>query len=231
MIALSAMRRIESDGAVLLVQPPLTGTELFARGSKNSASLIPPLGLAYIAAYLKVHGHSCHIIDGIAGTWSIEDIVGKSKSYDVVGITAVSSFALRALELVRAIKSEAGTPPVVVGGPHVTALPESLLRLGADFAIIGEGERTMFELVEWLGGAKNRAALREISGIGFIEDGRYFFTGNRPQLEPLDQVPLPDRTLLPMHLYRSSIAGQLPSPRILCSLHAAAPVSVAFAAS
>jgi hypothetical protein len=38
------------------------------------------------------------------------------------------------------------------------------------------------------------------------------FTGNRPRIDPLDQVPLPDRTLLPMHRYRSSIARATAQP-------------------
>jgi anaerobic magnesium-protoporphyrin IX monomethyl ester cyclase len=213
------MGRKKFMARIILIQPPLSSAELFARGSRNSASIIPPLGLAYIAAYLKAHGHSCYIIDGIAESWSIEKIVSKSKSYDVVGITVVSSYALRALELISAIKSEVGTPPVIVGGPHVTALPESMIHRGADFAVVGEGEQTMFELVEWLGGVKSRAALREIRGIGFLEDGRYFYTGRRPGLDPLDQVPLPDRSLLPMHFYRSSIAraNAQPSHSLLTS--------------
>lgn len=197
---------------VLLIQPPLSSVELFARGSKSSASFIPPLGLAYIAAYLKARGHPCSIIDGIAEPRPIEELVRESKSYDVVGITIVSAYALRALELIRAMKAEAGTPPVVVGGPHVTALPESTVRQGADVAVVGEGEQSMLEIVEWLGGAKDRATLHAIRGIGFLHDGRYVFTGNRPRIDPLDQVPLPDRTLLPMHRYRSSIARATAQP-------------------
>ena len=197
---------------IILIQPPLSSTELYARGSKNSASIIPPLGLAYIAAYLQAHGHTCFIVDGIAESWSLEDIVSKAKSYDVIGITVISAYALRALELIKAVKSQGETTPVIAGGPHVTALPESMLRLGADFVVVGEGEQTMLELVEWLGGFKDRAALQDILGIGFLDDGQYIYTGRRPAIEPLDQVPLPDRSLLPMHLYRSSIARATAQP-------------------
>ncbi|MEI8138716.1 MAG: radical SAM protein [bacterium] len=197
---------------VLLIQPPLSNAELYSRGSKRSASLIPPLGLAYIAAYLKDRGYACSILDGTAEPQPISEIVNESKSYGIIGITVVSAFALRALELVQAIKAVSGTPPVVVGGPHVTALPEAMVRSGADFAVVGEGEQTMLELVEWLGGSRNRKALRAIHGIGYLEDDAYVFTGARQKIEPLDQIPLPDRTLLPMHLYRSSIARATAQP-------------------
>ena len=197
---------------VLLIQPPLTKTELFARGSESSASLLPPLGLAYLAAYLKAHGYACRIINGIAQPKPISEIVSISKSYDVAGINVVSAYALRALELVQAMKSADGTPPFVVGGPHVTALPESMVRSGAGLAVIGEGEQTLIEVVEWLGGSKDRQVLRAIRGIGYIEDGKYVFTGTRPKIDPLDRVPLPDRTLLPMPLHRSSIARATAQP-------------------
>jgi radical SAM superfamily enzyme YgiQ (UPF0313 family) len=197
---------------VFLIQPPISNAELFSRGSKSSASHIPPLGLAYIAAYLKDHGHSCRILDGIAEPQPIPEIVSESKSYNVIGITVVSAFVLRALVLVEAIKAADGTPPIVIGGPHVTALPEAMVRSGADFAVVGEGEQTMLDLVEWLGGSKDRNQLRVIRGIGYIEDGAYVFTGPRSRIELLDQVPLPDRTLLPMHLYRSSIARATAQP-------------------
>ncbi|MEI7435383.1 MAG: radical SAM protein [bacterium] len=197
---------------VLLIQPPLSKTELFARGSESSASIIPPLGLAYLAAYLKAQGHACSIVDGIAQPQPISELVNISKSYDVAGITVVSAFALRALELVQAIKSADGTPPVVVGGPHVTALPQTMLYSGADLAVIGEGEQTLLDLVEWLGGNKDRNILRAIPGVGYINEGKYVFTGARPKIDPLDRVPLPDRTLLPMQLYRSSIARASTQP-------------------
>jgi anaerobic magnesium-protoporphyrin IX monomethyl ester cyclase len=204
-------------GLILLIQPPLTPTEMFARGSKASASIIPPLGLAYLAACLKRAGHTCEILDGIAQPQP--DIVRRARRFDLVGISVVSAFALRALELVTALKNLAGTPPVVVGGPHVTALPGAMARAGADFEVIGEGEATLLELVEWLGGRRDSASLRRIRGLGFLERGAYMSTGRRARIEPLDSVPLPDRDLLPMHLYRSSIAraSAQPSHSLLAS--------------
>ena len=199
-------------GRILLIQPPLSRTELFARGSKGSASLIPPLGLAYISAYLNKAGHTCKILDGVAQPRSLREIVQEARSYDLVGISVVSAFALRALELIAEFKASPGSPPLVVGGPHVTALPGEMARAGADFEVIGEGELTTKELVDWLGGKRDLSALKQIRGLGFMEEGRFVTTGRRPRIDPLDQVPLPDRDLLPMHLYRSSIARASAQP-------------------
>lgn len=163
--------------------------------------------MAYIAAHLKQKGHTCQILDGVAQPEPIDQIVQKSKSFDLVGISVVSAFVLRALELIQALKKEPGTPPVVVGGPHVTAMPESMLRAGADLAVVGEGEATMLEIADHLGQSPGT-----IAGVARIENGQYMCARPRPRLDPLDQVPLPDRSLLPMHLYRSSIARASAQP-------------------
>ncbi len=150
---------------ILFIHPPLTPKELFARGAHSSASSIPPLGIAYIAAYLIKHGHQCRILDGIATCLSIKDICTIARDYDIIGITVVSTYAVRAIELVQAIKNAGILQPVVVGGPHVTALPESLIDLGADYGVIGEGEITMLELVEYLSGGSGE--LRNVPGLVF----------------------------------------------------------------
>jgi hypothetical protein len=46
---------------ILLIQPPIYKSEYPARGSKHTLSILPPMGLAYIAAYLQQHGHHCEI--------------------------------------------------------------------------------------------------------------------------------------------------------------------------
>lgn len=201
---------------VLLIQPPLWPHELYARGSNTSASLIPPLGLAYIAAYLRAHSHECMIIDGIAGPEPLEELAQRAHEYDVVGVTAVSTYAVRAIELIQALKRAVPGVRVAAGGPHTTVLPESMLDAGADYAIIGEGEATMLALVEALAAG---ATGEGVTGLAHRLSGETTYTGVRPLIEPLDQIPLPARDLLPMHRYRSSIARatQQPSHSMLAS--------------
>lgn len=199
---------------VLLILPPVYPHELFSRGVKASASVTPSLGLAYIASYLRAQGHECRIHDGMAEPIALDQLATTACQYDVVGITVVTTYALRAIELVRAIKSQPSCPVVVVGGPHVSVLPESLLAFGADIAVVGEGEETMGELVECLAAGGGMQRLRAIRGVGFYDEGKYHYTGNRPRIEPLDVLPLPARDLLPMHRYSSSIARATAQPSL-----------------
>lgn len=202
---------------VLLMVPPLTPKELFVRGSGSSASLIPPLGLAYIAAHLRRAGHRCRIIDGIADPQPVETLCEEAKRFDVIGMSVVSAYAIRAIELIGAIKASGCSAPIVVGGPHVTALPDSLLACGADVAVVGEGELTMCQLVEEL--ATGRPNLPGVKGIAYRSGDRTVATGRRELIHPLDQLDLPARDLLPMDRYHTSIArsSHQPSHSMLAS--------------
>lgn len=57
---------------VLLIRPPLTPEELFDPGTDDGSTLNPPLGIAYIAAYLRERGRACSILDGWAAPTSID---------------------------------------------------------------------------------------------------------------------------------------------------------------
>jgi anaerobic magnesium-protoporphyrin IX monomethyl ester cyclase len=202
---------------ILLIQPPLTSKELFSRGSERSASFIPPLGIAYIASYLEKFGYECKIIDGVAEPLPLATVCNIAREYDIIGITVVSTYALRAIELIRALKNSGIVQPIIVGGPHITAIPESLSVLGADYGVVGEGERTMIELVRQL--ESGNRELEKVAGLVFMGDGQLVHTGRRSYIEPLDEVPMPARHLLPMHLYKSSIArsSRQPSHSMLAS--------------
>lgn len=197
---------------VLLVQPTIHAHELFSPGVRTSASIAPPLGLAYLAAYLRQAGHECQIRDGIAEPVGLDDLARIAADFDVVGVTVVTAYALRAIEFIQRLKARPKCPPVVVGGPHVTAIPESLLHVGADVAVIGEGEETMRELVDGLAAGGGTERLRSIQGIAFLDGKECCVTSRRPKIDPLDRIPLPARDLLPMHRYSSSIARASAQP-------------------
>lgn len=188
---------------VLLVRPPVASHELFAPGTEDSSTLCPPLGLAYIAACLRERGHECAIIDGLVEPVSLEAVAHRAARFDVVGVSVLSVYALRAIELIRVLKEHDPGCCIAVGGPHVSALPESLLERGADYAVVGEGEVTMCELVESVCG--DGQSIDNIPGLVFRRGDQYVRTGKRPLIDPLDQIPMPARDLLPMARYCDSI--------------------------
>ena len=144
---------------VCLVRPP--GVETFRIGT---STLVPPLGLAYVAGALETAGCAVHVIDALAEAprtrtryfqgylvgLPLADIAARVPADAlVVGITCMFTHEWpMVVHLVRLIKERRPEVCVVVGGEHVTAMPEfSLVTSRADALVLGEGEETTTELV------------------------------------------------------------------------------------
>src|SRR5512137_538562 len=105
---------------VALIKPPATYADWYRR---------PVLGLSYIAACLEQEGLDCRIFDAVFRGWSEDELVRQVALYrpDMLGVTAMTHEIATAAHIVELLKERLGTIPAVVGGPHVTALPQRTL--------------------------------------------------------------------------------------------------------
>ncbi|MHA1264599.1 MAG: B12-binding domain-containing radical SAM protein [Candidatus Helarchaeota archaeon] len=149
----------------------------------------PPLGLGYLAAVLRKHGHQVNLLDCAIIKESYKQIRSRVKKInpDIVGITALSSYYNEMRRLARILQPL--NIPIILGGVHVSALPKrSLYECKADFVVIGEGEYTLLELLnKW----SDENARKEIKGIAYIDDGRFIQTPKRKLISNLDEIPFP----------------------------------------
>lgn len=110
----------------------------------------PNLGLAYIGANLKEHGHDVMILDMATYDISLNDLVDIIHHFrpQVVGVSAVSFNILSAYDVFVAVKSISSNIFTVLGGPHGSALATVTLTECSyiDAIVIGEGERAMLEI-------------------------------------------------------------------------------------
>lgn len=190
---------------VLLMNPPMKEKELFTESSKETASRIPPLGLAYLASYIKQEGFEVKIWDGFVEKDSWEEIRDKAKDYDLLGIHVLTSFALRAYQFANYLK-EVLNKPIVLGGCHVSAVPiEAITYPFIDYVIVGEGEIILAELCKFINGNSN-IDLKNILGLYYKENGIIKFNGIRPLIENINILPLPARELFNWNLYKTSEA-------------------------
>jgi anaerobic magnesium-protoporphyrin IX monomethyl ester cyclase len=193
---------------VLLINPPLTRGERYGRFAQGG-STSPPNGLLYLAAVLERDGHQVRIIDGLNRFLTATDIVARSRDFrpDLVGLSLATIAFYRGAALARMIKEKRPDLPIVVGGPDVSArLEEYGAHLPAypfDFAVYGEGERTIVELVRVL---DKGGDLDGILGLIHAQNGAARINPPRPWLTDLDDLPLPARHLLPdLHKYRPNL--------------------------
>jgi anaerobic magnesium-protoporphyrin IX monomethyl ester cyclase len=168
---------------------------------KAVINLIPPLGLAYLAAILEKEGIDVSITDGSRGL-SIVEVMDELRAYgpDIVGISCTTPTFLDAIELAEAVREASPRAIIMLGGPHVTAIPqEAMLEEVFDVGVIGEGEITFLELVEEIDDKGNleEVGLEQINGLAFREGGEIILTPPRERIKDLDSLPHPARHLLP----------------------------------
>lgn len=165
----------------------------------------PPLGLGYIASFLEEKGHEVDIFDGTMEKAREEDFLKRVEDFkaEVVGITVLARGHTRVKNLIKSIRAEFPEVTIVVGGTQVTAAPQLVYNdLGADFAVVGEGEITFSELVERLANWKGRG-FGDIAGIVYKDPcGNVHTTRPRDFVYDLDSLPFPAWHLMPPSKYR-----------------------------
>lgn len=186
---------------VLLINPPFG--EEYAVGESRSIKAVlnitPPLGLGYLAAVLRKEEIEAKIIDCTVSPSQNDLIrlVTKEKP-DIVGISATTPSFESAKIVSRNIKRVSPKTLIVLGGAHVSAIPdEALLEESFDLGVLGEGEITFLEIVKTYSKNKDTRAFRKIKGVALREKGRIIETEPREFIENLDEVPFPARDLMP----------------------------------
>ena len=127
----------------------------------------PPIGLAYIGAYIKEHGYnylaidSCgealdqvtplkHDNDLLIQGLTIRQIIEKiPNNVDVVGLTSLFSHTwFLVKDIINEIRLAFPNVIIVVGGEHPTAAPDMVLKDGVvNCVVMGEGEETFVEIL------------------------------------------------------------------------------------
>jgi anaerobic magnesium-protoporphyrin IX monomethyl ester cyclase len=166
---------------------------------ESYSSTLPPLGLLYIAAVLERSGFAPRIFD--IYPYDDRDFTTLvDYQPDIVGMTILTDYWSRAVEIAALVNSGLPNSTFIIGGVHVTSLPEeSLTSLHADIGVIGEGELTMLELCQCISDGQ---LWQSVSGIIFSNtNGECERTSPRPHIENLDEIPFPSRHLLDFEQY------------------------------
>ena len=162
----------------------------------NSIFRFPPLGLGYLASYLRKNGFSVTIVDAtfIGEEAAIQRV--KESQPKIIGIYSMFTMKEATIRFAQALSGSCEV--IVAGGPMSTVDPTSYLEY-FDIVAVGEGEETLLDLV-------NKKKFSEIPGIVFREQygrllrsdekgGKIVKTVARAPLENLDSIPLPSRDL------------------------------------
>lgn len=184
-----------NESSVLLINPKQTYRRENVWGTISNPGI--PLGLGYLASYLRQGGIEVSVIDANRENLSASCIARRlpESKPSIVGVTTYTPGCVEAYDIVRICKQKYSHVNVVTGGPHVSAVPDEALDIGAvDFVVRGEGEQTFLEL------ANGREPSR-IPGLSFRKDGEVSHNTDRRPLPALDEIPFPAYDLLNPKLY------------------------------
>lgn len=161
-----------------------------------------PLGLAYISSVLKAGGHDVSVIDVRIENLSDEEVLRRvaAASPDLFCVTSATCQIFDASNLLRAVKERFPGIRTVIGGPHISALPELTLKQFPfiDIGVVGEGELTSLELADAISAGRDLSC---VPGIVFRGKDGILLTAARPYIENLDTLPFPDRNAFPLEIY------------------------------
>ncbi len=165
----------------------------------------PPLGLLYIAAYLRrSRDVTIQVIDQRAENSTCDDVIKRVVSFspDIVGCRALTADAGLLGKLVTGVKAVLPDVPLAIGGPHSSAEGRGVMdEIGSDIAVIGEGELSFAAVAEVVAdGGRDYGHIpglvwRDASGEVFENEG------HAPHFDDLDSLPMPAYDLLNVDAY------------------------------
>jgi len=153
-----------------------------------SKTYLPRVGIPTIGAVLKRSGFDCDL-------WfqAISPVDEKRlREYEIVGISSLSCTIPEAYRLADSLK-ESGETLVVMGGPHVTFMPEEALE-HCDYVAIGEGDASFPALVEALSKGDSPEA---VPGLAYRLPDRTIHYSGPSDIVDYANLPSPDFSLSP----------------------------------
>lgn len=181
-----------------LVIPAWVPEEIFS--SKTASSQInywQPVGTLSVAAMLQKAGHFVKFVNGAFLTH--EQVLAEIQRFKpyFIGIYSTTFGWNKAKKTAADLKERlANDCFICAGGPYPIAVQERCLSDAGgviDAVVTGEGEFTVFEIVERLQSSGN---LEGILGVVYRDGNKIFKNPPRPLITDLDFLPFPARELL-----------------------------------
>lgn len=167
------------------------------RGFSKGDARVLPIGLLYVAAALEAEGHDVTVVDAEAENLGTKETGQRivDSCPDIVGFSVTTPIWGEAAKLAYGCKMTNPRYVVVMGGPHVSAVPYEVARHGfIDAVVTGEGETGMCMVADTC----KRDGSAELPRI----------IKPPPEPVPLDELAFPSRHLVDNSRYLSLFSGE-----------------------
>jgi anaerobic magnesium-protoporphyrin IX monomethyl ester cyclase len=211
---------------VLILNPPSKSTKnvlrdliygCWCKGKRIGGAKVPPLNLLYIATVLRDNGHEVELLDALAEQRDLDYVSKIAKRYDSIVISTSTMSFDEDSQVLAELKKANKDLDTIIFGSHPTFMPEYALKKGSiDIIVRREPEYVIRDVVNAL--EKGDDSWKKIRGIGYRENGKQILNEFYPFIENLDEVPFPDRALLPERLdYFNPIIKRIPYTTMMTS--------------
>jgi len=151
------------------------------------------VGMGYLVSSVEKAGYVVKAIDAKLDHLGVKGVLKMIKDYspDILGITAMTHEVEMASVIARDYKKINPCVKVVLGGVHITALPEDTLKRysSIDIGIIGEGEHTFPLVIKAF--EKNKEVFCSISGVVFRNENGMIKCNDIEWIQNLDSLSRP----------------------------------------
>ncbi len=197
-----ACRRWKQPSRVLLVESNNMGKWV---GSTMPFEVhIPPLGLMYLASYVRktLPGVEFRIVESSLASPSDEQFVRILSEFrpDVVGIRSIAFF-LEELQRIAGLVRAHSDATIVVGGPIVQAYKRRLFKEvpELEIAVKGEGEKVFADIL-------SGAPVSDIPGVLYRRDDEVLENDDAQEIANIDTLPFPAYDLIDLDLYQRQLS-------------------------
>lgn len=183
---------------LLLIVPP--GGYYADRWQKGT--LMPPLGIGYIAAAAERAGFSVKILDAHLHRLSLQQLARELRAANplAVGVTFTTETRFEGFAVLKLARQVLPDALVIAGGPHVSlAAEDTIVNIRAlDAVVRGEGELTIVELLQ---AVREGEPLWRVKGLSLLRDQKPVHTEDQRPIQDLDGTPFPARHLYDLAAY------------------------------
>ncbi len=178
---------------IVLLEPPYVFWDRAMDRIRDGEESVTGWGVLVLAAVARQRGYEVEIVDAKGGGITLEEAAARVAALapDVLGVSATTISIHNGARIAAAVKDALPHLTTVVGGPHVSAVPEATLAAFPefDYGISGEGEVAFFALLDALGSGSPVSSLPGV--VGRDVAGAVHANCRAPYIDDLDSLPFP----------------------------------------
>ncbi len=183
---------------IVLLEPPYVFWDRAMDRIRDGEESVTGWGVLVLAAVARQHGYEVTIVDAKAGGMTLEDATRRVTALapDVLGISATTISVTNGARIADAVKAKLPDVVTVVGGPHVSAVPEATLRAFPEFDYgVSARARSRSSSCSRARRAARRTSISPASSCRDRE-GTVLANCRAPYIDDLDSLPFPAWDLL-----------------------------------